>query len=155
MDEAEGVERVTLIPNDQTAEVAQPSEETLERPTAFVAAQRTPILGLGTDTATAMGRNQLNAQIQQRRIQGIGIVGAVADESLGQLVYEPRGEGGGDEGHRVRRSRGGTRGERKTSTVCQSRHCHALRTCAPLGFSHTPAPSYIMRKGIQLLYAGR
>ena len=39
----------------------------------------------------------------------------------------------------VRRSRGGTSGERKTKTVC---HCHELRTFAPLGRSHTSAPFF-------------
>jgi hypothetical protein len=37
----------------------------------------------------------------------------------------------------VRRSRGGTRGERKTKTVC---HGHELRTFAPLSFPHASAP---------------
>jgi hypothetical protein len=39
----------------------------------------------------------------------------------------------------VRRSRGGADGERKTKAVC---HCHELRTFAPLGRSHTPAPFF-------------
>ena len=65
------------------------------------------------------------------------IVTFVPDQPARELVDEAGIEGRSDEGNLARRSRGCTRGERKTKTVC---HCHKLRTFAPLGWSHTSAP---------------
>jgi hypothetical protein len=67
-------------------------------------------------------------------MMAVGVVGAVANEAQGQGVYETgveRGRRGRDESNLVRRSRGGTRGERKTKTVC---HCPAM----PMSFEPLP-----------------
>ncbi len=137
MDEAEVVERMALVAHHQSPEVAEPREAPLHLPAALVASERTAILGLGAFPVPPMRGNHLDAEFYEGFIEGVGIIRPVADESLGQCIYEAGVEGGGDEGNFVRRSRGGTDGERKTSAVC---HCHELRTFAPLGFSHTPAP---------------
>jgi hypothetical protein len=52
----------------------------------------------------------------------------------------------------MRRSRGGTQGERKTKTVC---HCHELRTFAPLGRSHTSAPFFATTKVPSMKHSDR
>jgi hypothetical protein len=137
MDEAQVIERMPLITDDQTPKIAQPGEKAFNLPTPPIASEWTPILRSGTDTSAAMGRDHLDAQVSQLCIQRIGIIGFVADQPLREVADEAGVEGGSDEGNLARRSRGGTSGERKTKTVC---HCHELRTFAPLGRSHTPAP---------------
>ena len=108
MDKAQVVERMALIAHHQTPEITQPSEEALDLPAPSIAPQGTPILGLGSGTPTAMGRDHLDAQRCQRDIQRdiqrIGVIGAVADETNRQVVYETGVKGGGDEGNLVRRS---------------------------------------------------
>jgi hypothetical protein len=59
-----------------------------------------------------VGCDHLDSQLRQLVIQWIGIIGTVTDEPLRQLRYESRVEGGSDEATLVRRSRGGTSGER-------------------------------------------
>jgi hypothetical protein len=59
-----------------------------------------------------MGRNHLDAPGGQGRIQWISIIGTISDEASWQGVYEAGVKGGRDEGNLVRRSRGGTDGER-------------------------------------------
>ena len=65
MDEAEVVERMALVADDQAAEVAQPGEEPLDLPAAPVAAQRAAILGLGPLAVAPMRRDHLDAQLRQ------------------------------------------------------------------------------------------
>ena len=142
MDEAEVIERVALIAHDQTSEIAEPCPEPFDLPAATLAAQRTSILRLGTDAPAAMGSDHLDAPPRQGPIESIRIIGAITNQALGQGADEAGVEGGGDEGNFMRRSRGGTDGERKTKAVCQSRHCHELRTFAPLGRSHAAAPFF-------------
>jgi hypothetical protein len=137
VDEAEVIERVAFIAHDEASEVAQPSEEALDLPAPLVAAQRAPILGLRAFAAASMRRNHLDTEFSQRLVQRVGVVGAIADEPFRQAGYEAGVEGGGDKRNLMRRSRGGTDGERKTKTVC---HGHELRTFAPLALSHTSAP---------------
>src|SRR6185312_1073316 len=96
----------------------------------------------GTHPSPTMGCDHLDAQLGQRRIQWISIISAIADEASWQGVYEAGVEGGRDEGNLVRRSRGGTDGERKTKTVCHRPSGHELRTFAPLGLSHAFAPFF-------------
>src|SRR5262245_34209851 len=93
-----------------------------------------------------MRRNHLHPEPRQRDVQGICVIGAVTNEPLRQVVYEAGIEGRCDERTLVRRSRGGTRGVRKTQTVCHCRHCHELRTFAPLGRSHAAAPFFATTK---------
>ncbi len=131
LNEAQVVERVPLVAHHQAPEVAQPGEEPLHLPTALVAAQGAAILGLGLLTVAPVGCDHLDAQLSQRRIQRVGVVGAVADQASGEVRDEARVEGGRDEADLVRRSRGGTCGERKTSAVC---HCPAM----PMSFVPLP-----------------
>ena len=137
MDEAQVVEHMALVTHDQPPKVAEPGEEPLDLPTPPLLMQRAPILRLGLRAAPTMRCDHLDTQLCQGCIQRVGIVGPVADQAAGQGVYKAGVERGGDEADLVRRSRGGTSGERKTKAVC---HCHELRAFAPLGRSHA-APS--------------
>src|SRR5262249_29203954 len=144
MDEAQVVECVALVAHDQPTEIAQPGDEALHLPAAAKAAQRTTLLRLGACAAPSVGRDHLHAQLPQGGIEWVGIVGAVADQAARQVGYETGVEGGRDEGALMRRSRGGTCGERKTKAVC---HCQELRTFAPLGRSHT-APPFLATRNV-------
>jgi hypothetical protein len=128
---------MALIADHETAEIAQPSEEPFDLPPTLVAAQRTPILGPGLLPVPTMRSNHLHAEVGEFCVKEIGVVGTISNQALGQRVDESRVERGGDEAALVRRSRGGTHGERKTSAVC---HCHEFRTFAPLGRTNTSAP---------------
>jgi hypothetical protein len=143
MDEAEVIERMALIAHDQAPEVAQPGEETLDLPTSAIASERTAILRLRALAVAAMRCDHLHPKSSKRRVKSVGIIGSVANESVRQVVYEPRVERGGDKGNLMRRSRGGTSGERKTKMVC---HCHELRPFAPLGLAHASAPFFATTK---------
>lgn len=67
MNEAQVVEGMALIADDQAPKVSQPGEEALDLPAAAVAAQRPPILGLGTHPSAAMRRDHLDAPLRQGR----------------------------------------------------------------------------------------
>jgi hypothetical protein len=77
MDEAQEVERVALVTDDQPAVVAQPSEEPFDPPAALVPAQLSAVLGLGPLAVAPMRRDHLHPQLGQRLVQGIGVVGPV------------------------------------------------------------------------------
>ena len=139
MNKTQVIQGIALVADHQTPEIAQPGEESLNFPPAPIAPKRATILGLGTGAIASVGRNHFNAQLVQGRVQWISVIAFVSDQPLWELAEEARVEGGGDQGNFARRSRGGTSGERKTSTVC---HCHELRTLAPLGWTHTSAPFF-------------
>ncbi len=104
MNEAEVVERMTLVADHQAAEVPQPSEQALDLPAAAVSTQPPAVLRLGTRAVAPVGSDHLDAQRCERGIERIGIVGAICDEALGQISYEAGVERGGDKRNLVRRS---------------------------------------------------
>ena len=140
MDEPQVVECMALIADDKTAEVAEPGEEALNLPAVSIPTEWAPILRLGAHPSPAVWRDHLHPKSSKRRVNSVGSISPVADEAPRQVSYETGVEGGRDEGNLMRRSRGGTDGERKTSAVCQAHSGHELRTFAPLGRSHTSAP---------------
>jgi hypothetical protein len=112
MYKAEIIEGIPLIANDQSPEISQPGEEPFNFPATPVAPKWAAILGPGTGSTAPMGRNHLDPQLDERRIERIGIITAVPDQSARELVDKSRVKGGRNEGNFARRSRGGTRGER-------------------------------------------
>ena len=130
MNEAQIIEGIALIADHEAAEGAQPGEEPFDLPAAAITAEGTTILRFGAHPPATMWRDHLHSELRQCPIESVRVVGAIPDESLGHLVYKPRVEGRSDKSNFMRRSRGGTSGERKTSTVC---HCLALpRSFVPL-----------------------
>src|SRR5215469_5737544 len=103
-----------LVAHDEAAQVAQPSEEALNLPSAFVASQWAAILGFRLLPVPTVGSNHLASQLGQFLIQRIRIVRAVAYQPSREISEEARIERGRDQGDLVRRSRGGADGERKT-----------------------------------------
>jgi hypothetical protein len=104
LDEAEVVERIAFVPHHEATEGAQPGEEPFDLPAAFVAPQWSAILRFGFLPVPAMWRDHLHTQLGQFRVEGVGVVGAVANEASRQGVYESRIERGSDETDLVRRS---------------------------------------------------
>ena len=97
MDETQIIQGVALITNDQSPEIAEPGEESLNFPPPSVPAKRAAILHLGTGAIAAMGRNHLDAQQLQSFTQRIRIVALVPDQPAGEVVHEAGVKGGSDE----------------------------------------------------------
>ena len=98
---------VVFPAGDETAEVMEPGEEPLDLPSTFVAAQRSAVLRSGLFAVPPVRGNHLHVKLRQFHVQRIGVVGAVANEALGQLSDKSGVESGSDETTLVRRSRGG------------------------------------------------
>jgi hypothetical protein len=79
MDEAQVVQRVAFIADDEPTEVPQPGEQALDLPPTLVATQRSAILGLGLLPIAPVGRNHLHAELGQLSVQRIRVVRPVAD----------------------------------------------------------------------------
>lgn len=90
--QAEVIERVAFIAHHQSAEIAQPGEQALDLPAAAIAAQRAAILGLGTHPSSTMWRDHLDPQGGQGQVQPVGVIGAIANQALRELVDEARFE---------------------------------------------------------------
>ena len=65
MDEAEVVERIALVADDESAEVAEPGEEALDFPASAIAPERAAILRLGTRAVAAMRCDHLDPKLRQ------------------------------------------------------------------------------------------
>ncbi len=137
MYEAEKVFDVIFVSSHQSAEVMQPSEQSLDFPSMSIPAQRPTVLGGGSDPIALVRRDHVDALISKLRIQPIAVVGAITNQSFGSGGDKALLKGSLDKGDFMRRSRRCVDGDRKTSAVC---HCHELRTLAPLGLSHCVAP---------------
>lgn len=76
---------------DQAAVVLHPGKEPLDFPSATIAAQRAPILGLPL-AVRSVGREHCNAVFIHLRVERIRAVGLVADEPFGEFVEEASGQ---------------------------------------------------------------
>src|SRR5215469_7231565 len=130
---------MALIAHIEPTKVAQPGEQSLDLPPALVAAQRAAILCLWPLASPPMRSNQLDALPSEIPIHRVGIIRPVTNQPLRWLVYKTSGNRRRNQDHLVMRSRLGMNGERKTSAV---RHCHELRTFAPLGLTDVVPPFF-------------
>lgn len=78
---------VTLIANDQAAEVSQPGEGALDFPAMSVATEFASVLQLVT-TGAAVGTNQFNALSVQGRPQFVAVVTLIGDQSM-RFAFRP------------------------------------------------------------------
>lgn len=81
MDEAEIVFQFVFVADNQAAKIVQPSEEAFHEPTPPIAPQGAAILGFGLAAVALVGGYQLDAPEGQSRIQGVTVIGPVADEA--------------------------------------------------------------------------
>ena len=135
-----------LIAHDQPPEVVQPRVGALYNPATAIAAQAAPILMRGPMVVGA-GRNKgLDASGVQGGTDGIAIVAAVGDESVGPAAGTPRmmstrnvdcGQDGLQQSYFRRGCRRHVKAERSTRA---SNQYHKLRALAPLGFADFAPP---------------
>ena len=131
MDEPKVVACVMFISDHQTAKVAEPSKQALHLPAPFVATQWASVLRLGSLAVALMGRNHLYPPLPKSYVQRVGVIRAVANESVRQFIHQHLIQSVFYKSDLVRRSALGVYGDRKTKAVC---HCHELRALAPLVF---------------------
>ncbi len=114
---AEEVLDVVLPADDQPTKVMQPGKESFHTPTPSIAAQGATILRR-RPALSAMGCDHLDAiALGQIVVQGVTVVGFVADQSCGEGIEEAVPEDAFDELTFVRRSAFDTNGERKTVII--------------------------------------
>lgn len=81
--ESKKVVGVTFVARDEATKVAQPGKEAFDLPATLVAAQFASVLGTGLATIAAVGCDHLNPAFSQFGIQGVGVIGTVANQTFG------------------------------------------------------------------------
>jgi hypothetical protein len=130
---------MVLPANHQPTKPVQPSKESFHAPTSAVAAERATVLCEPLAIAFVRSDQLDIVGFQQIVIQGITIVGGVADQSFGKFVEEALPEDFFDELAFVRRSALDTNGERKTVISADGED---LRALAALGGPDRKAPFF-------------
>src|SRR5580704_1132926 len=116
-----------LPARDQTAEILHPGKQALHFPATPVTTQWAAILRFAA--IATVGRDHLDAIFfGQSLVQGVRIVGFVADQPLGQLVEEASGQNSFHKPALGRRSAFDSDGERKTIASGDSDDLGALAT---------------------------
>lgn len=137
MDEAQVVRIMIFIAHQNPPVVLQPRKQPLDFPAPLVAPQLPSVLCLCLLPVALVRRDHLDVKPCHLRIQRIGVIRFIADQSFRLIIHKAFDESFADKGDFMRRSRRRVNGDRKTSAVC---HCHEFRTFAPLGFSDFSAP---------------
>jgi hypothetical protein len=136
----EEILRVVFPANDNTAKVMKPSEQTLDFPTATVATQTATVLCCGGYAHRSVRRHELHTIVLlDALVQGIAVVSAVTNHSLGSFPEESLLERSFNEFCFMRRSAGHVHGERKTMAVCDG---HDFAAFAALCRADTRAPFF-------------
>ncbi len=135
-----------VIANNHMAEIAEPSEGTLDFPAPSVSSQRSPVLGHRFASIPAMWRDQFDSARRQPLPQRVTVVTTIRDQTQRFLPRPPRVGSAAYADARERRFREprfvwGCR----TKVVSQRKalavdHHHPLRALATLGFSDSSAP---------------
>ena len=128
-----------LPTNHQPTKPVQPSKESFHAPTSAIAAERATVLGEPFAIAFVRSDQLDIVGFQQIVIQGITIVGGVANQSFGKFVEEALPEDFFHELAFVRRSALDTNGERKTVISADGEDLRALAT---LGGPDRKAPFF-------------
>jgi hypothetical protein len=142
LDHAEEVFSVILPANHQTTRPVQPSKESFHAPTSAVAAERATVLCEPLAIAFVRSDQRDIVGCQQVVIEGITIIGGVANQSFRKFVEEALPEDFFDQLAFVRRSALDTNGERKTVISADGEDFRAL---AALGRPDGNAPFFAPR----------
>src|ERR1700682_1464266 len=131
---------VVFPANDSATKVMKPSEQPLNLPAAAVTTQAATVFSCGGHAHKFVRRDELHpVSFLDALVQGIAVVRAVADHSLGDFGEEALVERGFDELCFMRRSAGHVHGERKTMAVCDG---HDFAAFAALCRADTRAPFF-------------
>ncbi len=106
-----------FIPDGQTSEPRQPAKEPLDLPATTVPSQRATGLG-ARGPVRAVRRKQLDAGRLEAGVEGVAVIGLVAEASARGLGDAAGVEGRVAERDFRRRSPGPVDGDRKTRAVC-------------------------------------
>ena len=137
MDEAEEVLGVPVVSDDESAVVVEPGKQALDLPAPPVASKRTPVLGLPL-SVREVRRDEFDPALREKAfVQGVAVVGLVADQPMDCAGHESVVESLFDELRLVRRSTCDANGDWKTERVCDR---HDLGSLAPLRLSDGSAP---------------
>src|SRR5437879_5718094 len=137
LEHPEEVGFVELPASYEPTEVMQPSEKAFDFPATTVTAQLATVLGQ-IQAVGAVGRDHANAVLApQLAVQGVAVVGRIADHSFRPSTGETVLEGAFDEFRFMRRSAGKVAGDRKTMAVCD-RHDFTAFTSASRADSSAP-----------------
>src|SRR6476469_4550125 len=127
MKHREEVFRVAFPADHDAAIVMQPREQAFDFPSTAVAPQHAAILGQSSGAHGMVWRDHLDTVVlQQAFVEGIAVIGAVADQSFREVGEESFVESGFDEFGFMRRSAGHVHGERKTMAVADCHDCAAF-----------------------------
>ena len=137
MDKPKKILWMIFVTNNQAAEILQPRKKSFDLPTTTIPTKSSSILSSRSFPLLSMRGDHFNPCCCQFFVQGITVVGFIADQPLWELVDKALNDGICDKGDFMRRSSRCVNGDRKTSAVC---HCHDLRTFAPLGLSNLSPP---------------
>ncbi len=146
MEEARIHSNQALITDDQSAEIAQPGEGSLDFPSMLVSLLdfgRRPLIF----PVSAVRHQKAYSLTCQAGAQFVRIISLIADEPLGPALWSPTPRPGHFDGlqglfrqpHFRGRCRGNGASQRNTLAVD---HHHPLRALAPLGFADSEAPFF-------------
>jgi hypothetical protein len=130
-----------IFPADyQTTKPVEPREEALDPPALAVAPERSAVLRGLASSPPHMRCDQFDAiGVQQPLVQGIAVVGLIANQPLRELIEETLSESFFDELAFMWASTGQTNGERKTVIIGDGDDFRAL---AALGGAHREPPFF-------------
>jgi hypothetical protein len=135
--EASKVIELELPADEQSPEVAQPSEQAFDFPSSPVAPERAAILRFLPFPVAFVRRDQRHTVVFQSFVQRIGIVCPIPDQPLWAASSKAPLKGSLDKGDFMRASTCCVDGDRNTMAVCD---CHDLGALATLGLPDTSAP---------------
>jgi hypothetical protein len=131
---------VVFPADNNAAKVMKPSEQALDLPTAPIATQAATVLCRGGDAHKFVRRDELHTVAFLNALaQGIAVVSAITNHSLGNFPEEALFERRFNEFCFMRRSAGHVHGERKTMAVCDR---HDFAAFAALCRADTRAPFF-------------
>lgn len=121
--------------DNASSEILNPGKKAFDFPTFSVSAQFSAILRAWLDAVASMWSNHFNAIVCFHFfIQGIAVIGPVANELFRNLVNEAGFKSLFHQSYFVGASRSRIDGDWKTSSVC---NCHDLGALAALSFANT------------------
>ena len=121
------------------AEVLKPRPQPLNLPAAAVAPQLPAVLRRRFLSARSVRRDQLDAAFSKFRIERVGVISLITNQTCGLFGDKTLKESRSDKGDFMRRSRRRVDGEWKTSIVC---HHHEFRAFTPLSLTNCTPPFF-------------
>jgi hypothetical protein len=152
VEESSEVFSMIFPPDDETSEVVEPGEESLDLPTSFVSTERSSILCAANTVPPIRCDHFGPILVREFVIERVAIVGFVPDEPLRITANPETIESVFDQGHFSRRSAFCPSGDRKTIAV---NDCHDLGSFAPLGLSDLAPPFFAETKVPSMKHSSR